>query len=95
MYPPRLRRCATAALMTVLLSGAVLPIRDARSEDEPAIYPVAILPFQDRGRDAAELGPKVTDLLFAQLIAKPDLYLVEREDIKKLFDEQELNLSGW
>ncbi|MBI2477304.1 MAG: hypothetical protein HYV60_01230, partial [Planctomycetia bacterium] len=60
----------------------------------PAIYPVAILPFQERGRDAAELGPKVTDLLFAQLIVNPNMHLVEREDIKKLFDEQELNLSG-
>ena len=94
MYLPKLRWRVTAALTIVLLSGSVLLAQDAKSDDEPAIYPVAILPFQERGRDAAELGAKVTDLLFAQLIANPDLYLVEREDIKKLFDEQELNLSG-
>ncbi len=93
MYRAKLCRCATIALAIILLSGAVLPAQD-KKKDEPAIYPVAILPFQERGRDAAELGAKVTDLLFAQLIANPDLYLVEREDIKKLFDEQELNLSG-
>lgn len=94
MYLPRLRRCATAALAIVLLSTAILPAQEEKNDDELAVYPVAILPFQERGRDAAELGPKVTDLLFAQLIANPDLYLVEREDITKLFDEQELNLSG-
>ncbi|MEX1026830.1 MAG: CsgG/HfaB family protein [Candidatus Paceibacterota bacterium] len=82
------------ALTIVLLSGAVLPAQDQRSKDESAIFPIAVLPFQERGRDAAELGAKVTDLLFAQLIVNPDLYLVEREDINKLFDEQELNLSG-
>jgi TolB-like protein len=94
MYPQRLHRCATAALAIVLLSSSGLPAQNAKNDDELAIYPVAILPFQERGRDAAELGPKVTDLLFAQLIVNPDLYLVEREDITKLFDEQELNLSG-
>lgn len=94
MSLPRLRRCIPVALTIVLLSGAVLPAQDQRSKDESAIFPIAVLPFQERGRDAAELGAKVTDLLFAQLIVNPDLYLVEREDINKLFDEQELNLSG-
>lgn len=93
MSRPKRYRCATAALVILLLSGSVLPAQD-KKKDEPAIYPVAILPFQERGREAAELGPKVTDLLFAQLIANPNLHLVEREDITKLFDEQELNLSG-
>ena len=86
-------RCSAATLSIILLSSSLLPAED-KSNDKPAIYPVAILPFQERGRDATELGAKVTDLLFARLIANPDLYLVEREEIKKLFDEQELNLSG-
>ena len=72
-----------------------LPFVSAQEDDgPPAVYPVAILPFQERGRDAAELGQQVTDLLFAQLVVNPDLYLVEREDISKLFEEKELNLSG-
>jgi TolB-like protein len=94
MCPPKLPKCAIAALAIVLMSVSLLPAQDEANDDKLAVFPVAILPFQERGRDAAELGSKVTDLLFAQLIANPDLYLVEREDITKLFDEQELNLSG-
>lgn len=93
MYVSKFQYCTTAALAIVLLSASLLSAQD-KNTDESAVYPLAILPFQERGRDAAELGPKVTDLLFAQLIVNPDLYLVEREDITKLFDEQELNLSG-
>lgn len=93
MFRPMFCYCTTAALAFVLLSASVVPAQEKRNE-QAEIYPVAILPFQERGRDAAELGGKVSDLLFAQLIVRPDMYLVEREDIKKLFDEQELNLSG-
>ena len=93
MFRPTFCYCATAALAIVLLSGFVLPAQEKRKE-QTEIYPIAILPFQERGRDASELGGKVNDLLFARLIVKPDMYLVEREDIKKLFEEQELSLSG-
>jgi len=67
----------------------------------PALVPVAILPFQERGaatRPGAAAGGddggKVTDLLFASLVAEPALVLIEREDIRTLLDEQALNLSG-
>lgn len=69
----------------------------------PAMVPVAILPFQDRGGDgglprvagaAATDGAKVTDLLFAELVAEPALMLIEREDLRKLLDEQEIGLTG-
>ncbi len=89
--PPR---CGSAVLAVVLLFGSVLTAQDQSDGDEIEIYPMAILPFQERGRDATKLGSKVTDLLFAQLIGNPELYLVERENITKLFEEQELNLSG-
>ena len=69
-------------------------ISPAQEKQDGSVYPVAILPFQERGREAAELGPQVSDLLFAKLVVNPEIYLVEREDIKKLFDEKELNLSG-
>lgn len=94
MNSSNLCRAATRGAVLMLLLVAALPAQDKESTDETPVYPVAILPFQERGREAAALGPKVTDLLFAKLIANPDLYLVEREDIKKLLDEQELNLSG-
>lgn len=91
-----LRRTFVPALLAiVVLSSTALRADDAKQKDEtPSVYPVAVLPFQERGREAAELGTQVSDLLFVGLVTNPNLYLVEREDVKKLFDEQELNLSG-
>ena len=82
-----------STLAVILMTVSVLPAQE-EADDPLAVTPVAILPFQERGRDAAELGPQVTDLLFAKLVANPDMYLVEREDINKLLEEKELNLSG-
>lgn len=91
-----LRRTFVPALLAVVtLSSTVLRADDEKKgNDALAVYPVAVLPFQERGREAAELGTQVSDLLFVGLLTNPNLYLVEREDVKKLFDEQELNLSG-
>lgn len=67
----------------------------ARGEEAAnEVYPIAILPFQERGREAVDLGAQVTDLLFANLVADPEMYLVEREDISKILEESELNLTG-
>ncbi len=63
-------------------------------EKEKAMYPTALLTFEERGAGAKDLGPKVVDLLFAKLAVKPDLYLVDRADLKKVLDEQSLSLSG-
>ncbi len=57
--------------------------------------PTAIISFQDRGgKDNKMLGAKVTDLLFAELVAKPEMYLVDRDELSKVLTEHELNLSG-
>jgi TolB-like protein len=74
----------------VLLTG-LLPVQ---ADEVTAVYPLAVFPFQERGRDVSELGGTVTDLLFANLVINPEMYLVDREDLKKILDEQELNLSG-
>jgi TolB-like protein len=74
--------------------AATTNLAPTHAADKVKIYPLAIFPFQERGRDVSELGAQVTDLLFANLAAEPDLYLVEREDLQKILDEQELNLSG-
>jgi len=63
-----------------------------KKDEKEAVYPVAILTFEDRG--TKEVAAKVADLLFAKLVAKPDFYLVDRADFKKLLDEQSLSLSG-
>lgn len=94
----------------ILLAAAVLAAAPAAAEQAaPAaaaapvtgLVPVAILPFQDRAAEGAARpggpvgdGGKVTDLLFAELVTEPALMLIEREDIRKLLDEQELNLTG-
>lgn len=99
-----------AAATPVLAQPAVAEpaaVQPAAAVAEPAatLVPVAILPFQDRATEGAGARPggpaapagdggKVTDLLFAELVAEPALMLIEREDIRKLLDEQELNLSG-
>jgi TolB-like protein len=89
-----LRILCSATLFTLLMTSTLLAQKKEKAEDEFTVYPVAVFPFAERGRDAAELGNKVTDLLFANLVTNPEMYLVEREEIDKLFTEQELNRSG-
>jgi TolB-like protein len=60
-----------------------------------APVPIAIVTFQDRGgKDNKLTGAKVTDLLFAELVAKPEMFLVDREELSKTLAEHEINLSG-
>jgi TolB-like protein len=84
-----MKRSILSAVALLLISAG-----SALSQDRPNIYPAAILPFQERGRAVEGYGVKVSDMLFASLIAQPELFLVDRMDIQTLLDEQELNLSG-
>ena len=93
MHIPNSIGYVAGTLAILLMTVSVLPAQE-KADEQYVVYPVAILPFQERGREAADLGPQVTDLLFAKLVANPDMYLVEREDINKLLEEKELNLSG-
>jgi TolB-like protein len=58
------------------------------------VYPVAIFPFSERNSSVRGMGNQVSDLLFAGLVENPNLWLVEREEMKKMLNEAELNLSG-
>lgn len=60
----------------------------------PTVYPAALFAFEERGAAVKDFGVKTMDLLFAKLAANPDLYLVDRADLKKTLQELELNLSG-
>lgn len=100
---PTLRVLACIApLAAAMVAAAPAAAQPAAAEPAAAFVPVAILPFQDRAAEGAAARPggpvgdggKVTDLLFAELVAEPALMLIEREDIRKLLDEQELNLTG-
>lgn len=78
----------------IALSVVLCVNAPAHAEEKPTIYPVAVLPFTERGADVKELGSKISDLLFARLSSEPELTLVDREDLKKTIAEQELNISG-
>jgi hypothetical protein len=58
------------------------------------VYPTAILPFHERGEGVKGYGNTASDILFASLVTNPDLLLVDREEINKTLEEQEMNLSG-
>ncbi|NQT85745.1 curli assembly protein CsgG [bacterium] len=93
-----------AALLLIAATGALggqsvpaaapKPGPAAEPEPPPQIHPLAIFPFQERGTGVRGYGQKIADILFAELVSDPDLYLVEREEIQKLLEEQELTLTG-
>jgi TolB-like protein len=64
------------------------------NKDTPACHPAAILAFAERGAGAKGQGEKTSDLLFAALAENPALFLVDRQELDKVLDEQALNLSG-
>lgn len=86
-----MKRCMTMMVFVAVMSGMVMA---ADAPKAPAVYPTAIFPFEERGAGAKDYGAKVADILFAKLVAKPELFLVDRQDMKKTLDEHELNLSG-
>ena len=87
----------TRTILATLVIGVSMTGRAfAQKADRlaPAVYPTAIFPFQERGRGIDGYGEQVSDLLFASLVVNPDLYLVDRAEMKKMLEEIELNLSG-
>lgn len=66
----------------------------AAPKEEAAVYPTAIFAFEERGAGVKDYGAKVADILFAKLAVNPNFVLVDRQDIKKILEEHELNLSG-
>jgi TolB-like protein len=77
-------------LMLITLGGANVSALSADAE----IYPTAILSFADRGAGLKGYGQKVSDVLFASLAVHPNIYLVDRQEINKIVNEYQLNLSG-
>lgn len=80
-------------LLAAVLLAALNSISTAQ-EKTPAVYPTALFPFEERGAGVKDYGVKISDILFAKLVAKPDLFLVDRAELKKTLDEQALNISG-
>lgn len=69
-------------------------VTPAEAQDGLAVYPTAIFPFHERGEGVKGYGNTASDILFASLVVNPDLLLVDREEINKTLQEQEMNLSG-
>ena len=80
---------AAVALAAVVVAGAAFGAQKA-----PAVYPAAILPFQERGAGVKGYGAKIGGILFAKLATDESLLLVDRADLDKVLKEHELNLSG-
>lgn len=93
-----LRRSILSLFAATLLSIAYPANSFAQTPQEPAATPakttLAVLPFQERGREVEELGGKVADLLLKDLLLDSDLFLVDRQDLKKVLEEQELGKAG-
>jgi TolB-like protein len=85
-------------LMGMLAGGAMNLMAADKAEEAvsaaPAIYPAAVFAFEERGAGVKDFGAKVSDILFAKMVVDPNLYLVDRQDLKKTLSEHELNLSG-
>ncbi len=82
-------------LVFVSLNRGIADDKEKPSKKVAQPVPTAIVTFQDRGgKDNKAAGAKVTDLLFAELVAKPEMYLVDREELSKVLAEHEINLSG-
>lgn len=90
----RFKAINSGVVFTFAIALVTAPCFGQPFDDSSEVYPTAILPFQERGEDAEGMGPQVADLLFAGLIAHPDLYLVDRADIEQTIKEQELSLTG-
>jgi TolB-like protein len=63
-------------------------------EKDDVVYPVAILPFEERGANVKDFGAQVSEVLFAELVANPKLMLVDRAELTKTLGEQSLSLTG-
>jgi len=91
MILPALALVAMQALVSAQASGQD---KDKDQDKAPEVHPAALFAFEERGVGVRDFGAKVSDILFAKLAVKPEIYLVDRSDLKKILSELELNVSG-
>ncbi len=84
---------ALTSIFLFLLIAGIAPI-DSTAQDFDAITPIAIIGFEERGSGVKGYGKKVSDIFFAKIVADPQIFLVDRSQIKEIMAEQELMLSG-
>ena len=76
----------------LLIAFVVTAALGLRAEQNPLT--VAIFDFETQEEAIKNLGPKIANLLNAQLSTDPKLILVERAELAKTMGEQEMGISG-
>lgn len=66
----------------------------AQVADDAAPLPLAVFDFQTTDRAQEKRGAEVAVLLGTHLSVRPELFLVERQEVEKILGEQEAGLSG-
>jgi len=94
-----MRRTAVAGIvfvgmLLVMSSVAFARIERGEKSEERGPLRVAVLDFETKGKEVADLGGKVADLLTVFLSTEEDLELVERAQLKEVLQELELGASG-
>lgn len=84
---------ASIALLGTM-AGNVRPALAQANKAAPAVYPVAVLAFQERGTGVKDYGAKIGDVVYAFLGTSDNLVLVDRQDIANTLKEQNLSLAG-
>jgi curli production assembly/transport component CsgG len=83
----------TKILICLSLFSFLFPVWGIAGENIE-VYPAAVFPFQEKGSSLQGYGEKVSDLLFVFLSMDSSLIFVDRQEIDKVLDEQELSMSG-
>ena len=81
--------------MLLMMSSAAFA-QEGKAEKPEASGPLraAVLDFETKGKEVADLGEKVADLLTVFLSMEEDMELVERAKLKDVLKEMELGASG-
>ena len=90
-----LGRVFAASAALILCAAIAVAADDKQKKDKtPQVYPCRGISVPGAGTRRKRPREQSQRLALRQVGGRPALMLVEREDIKKLLDEQELNLSG-
>lgn len=91
--PDRLRR-ATPLLLALSLFLTFMPAASAVPPADERHLVIAVLDFEPENKDLGAIAQQVTELLISGLSTRPNLILVERQQLGEVLSEIELGISG-
>ena len=71
--------CCLAVACLIFTDLRAVGQEKGKEDKEPTVFPTAIFPFEERGAGVKEFGVKISDILFAKLVAKPELSVSTRK----------------